>query len=161
MFATVGPFLLARIHQSNTVDFNMSESTPNPAELRESVWLVIAPVWQVSEGRSALDRASLAGIRTTLTMASFGFALAAFFRAPHQTNPGEKTLRPHEGAILFGVALIVLGLVATPPAGAADWFTLRRLRRGEIPVLRQWPLSITVAMLFSALCLVGFWALFM
>ncbi len=94
-------------------------------------------------------------------MASFGFALAAFFRSLHEINPDEKTLRLHQGAILFGVALIVLGLVATLLAGAAHWFTLRRLRRGASPVLRQWPLSITVAMLFIVIGLAGLWALFM
>ena len=108
----------------------------------------------------APDRTTLAWIRTALTMASFGFALAAFFRSLQEKNPGEKTLRLHEGAILFGVALIVLGLVATLLAGAAHWFTLRRLRRSESPVLRQWPLSITVAMLFGVICLAGLWALF-
>jgi len=66
----------------------------------------------------------------------------------------------HQSAIAFGVALIVLGLVATVLAGRSHSFSLRRLLRGQSPVLTQWPLSITVAMLFVVIGLVGLWALF-
>ncbi len=108
----------------------------------------------------ALDRTTLAWIRTTLTMASFGFGLVAFFRSLREMNPGEEALRLHRGAIHFGLALIVLGLVATVLAGVSHWFTLRRLRRGQRPIMRQWPVSITVAMLFAVICLAGLWALY-
>jgi hypothetical protein len=66
----------------------------------------------------------------------------------------------HHGTIDFGIALIVVGLVATALASVSHWFTLRRLRRGERPVLQQWPLSITLAMLLAVLCLAGLWAMF-
>jgi inner membrane protein YidH len=108
----------------------------------------------------ALDRTTLAWIRTTLTMASFGFGMVAFFRTLRERSPSAETLRLHQGAIGFGVALIVLGLVATVLAGLSHWLTLRRLRRGQTPVLTPWPLSITVAMLFVVIGLVGLWALF-
>ncbi len=108
----------------------------------------------------ALDRTTLAWIRTTLTMASFGFGMVAFFRSIRQESPNEETLKLHQGAILFGTALIILGIVATVLAGLSHWFTLRRLLRGESPVLSQWPLSITVAMLSAVLGLAGLWALF-
>lgn len=108
----------------------------------------------------ALDRTTLAWIRTTLTMASFGFGLVAFFRAVRESSPSAETQRLHEGAIAFGLALIVLGLIATVAAGLSHWFTLRRLLRGQPPVLTSWPLSITVAFLFAVIGLVGLWALF-
>lgn len=108
----------------------------------------------------ALDRTMLAWIRTTLTMASFGFGLVAFFRAVRKASPGEETARLHQGAIFFGLALIVTGLVVTVLAAVSHWFTLRRLRRSERPVVGQWPLSITVAMLLAVLCLAGLWELF-
>ena len=60
----------------------------------------------------------------------------------------------------FGVSLIILGIVATLLAGASHWLTLRRLRRGESPVVTQWPLSLTVAMLSAVIGLAGLWALF-
>lgn len=109
----------------------------------------------------ALDRTTLAWIRTALTMASFGFGLVGFFRSLQRDVPGEATQRLHRGAVGFGVALIVLGTVATALAGLSQWLTLRRLKRGENPVLREWTLSITVAMLLAVLCLVGLWELFL
>jgi hypothetical protein len=66
----------------------------------------------------------------------------------------------HQGAVSFGLGLIVLGLVATVLSGVSHWFTLRRLRRGERLSLTQWPLSIAVAMLLAVMCLAGLWALF-
>lgn len=94
-------------------------------------------------------------------MASFGFGLVGFFRSLQREIPGEETRRLHQGAVGFGVALIVLGTVATVVAGLSHWSTLRRLSRGESPVLRQWPLSITVAMLLAIICLAGLSALFL
>jgi len=108
----------------------------------------------------ALDRTTLAWIRTTLTMASFGFGMIAFFRSIRQQSPSEETLRLHQGAIRFGTSLIILGIVAMVLAGSSHWLTLRRLRRGESPVVTQWPLSITVAMLLAVIGLVALWFLF-
>jgi putative membrane protein len=107
----------------------------------------------------ALDRTTLAWVRTTLTMASFGFGLVTFFRSMQQASPSAETARLHQGAIHFGVALIVLGILTMAAASHSHWFTLRRLRRGEAPVLTQWPLSIAVALLFSVIGLFGLWEL--
>jgi putative membrane protein len=108
----------------------------------------------------ALDRTTLAWIRTTLTMASFGFGMVAFFRTIEERSPTEATIRLHQGAIRMGTALILLGIGSMVLAGVSHWFTLRRLRRGHGPTLRQWPLSLTVAMLSAVLGLAGLWALF-
>src|SRR5215471_16900551 len=80
----------------------------------------------------ALDRTTLAWIRTTLTMASFGFGLVAFFRSLQQGSPSAETARFHQGAIHFGVALIVMGILAMTCAAISHWFTLHRLRRGQV-----------------------------
>ena len=108
----------------------------------------------------ALDRTTLAWIRTALTMASFGFGMVAFFRTLEERSPGAESLRLHQDAKRMGTALILLGIFATLLAGLSHWSTLRRLRRGETPVLNPWPLSLTVAMLFAVLALAGLWALF-
>ena len=108
----------------------------------------------------ALDRTTLAWIRTTLSMVTFGFGTIGFFRSLRQANPTPEAIHMHEGAIRFGEALVVLGLIATVLAGISAWFTLRRLRRDEAPVLTQWPLSITVAMLLTVLGLVSLWYVF-
>ena len=108
----------------------------------------------------ALERTTLAWIRTTLTMASFGFGTVAFFRSLREANQSAETIRLHEVAIRFGVALILVAIAATVLAGLSHWFSLRRLRRSETPVISQWPLSITVGMLLAVAGLVGLWSLF-
>ena len=133
----------------------MSQEAPNPRQVHGH-----HPDLGGFNAKLALDRTTLAWIRTTLTMASFGFGMVAFFRPSAESSQEEKIVRMHQGAVRFGVALIILGLVATLLAGASHWFNLRRLRRGEHPALRQWPLSITVAMLFAIMCLFGLWEVF-
>ena len=132
----------------------MSQETPNPGGPRGDL-----PGMAGFNTKLALDRTTLAWIRTTVTMASFGFGMVAFFRSLQQASPDAETTRLHQGAIHFGVALIVLGILAMTCAGFSHWLTLRRLRRGEAPVLSRWPLSITVAMLLTIIGLVGLWEL--
>jgi len=108
----------------------------------------------------ALDRTTLAWVRTTLTMATFGFGMIGFFRAIEERSPNQKSEVLHQGAIKFGTALVILGLIATVLSGVSHWLNLRRLRRDESVVISQWPLSITVAMLLSILGLAALWSLF-
>jgi len=105
----------------------------------------------------ALDRTTLAWIRTTLTMATFGFGTVGFFRSLREKSPSPEAIQMHQGAIAFGISLIVLGLVATVAAGISHWLTLRRLRNNQTPVLSQWPLSITVAMFLVIVGLISLW----
>ena len=105
----------------------------------------------------ALDRTTLAWIRTTLTMGTFGFGTIGFFRTLREKNPTPDAVREHEGAIAFGIGLVVLGCASTVAAGVSHWLTLRRLRRGETPVVSQWPLSITVAMFLAVIGLISLW----
>jgi putative membrane protein len=132
----------------------MSQETPNLRDPRGE-----RPGLAEFNIKLALDRTTLTWISTTLTMASFGFGMVAFFRSLQQRSPSAETAHLHQGAIHFGVALIVMGLLAIMCAGLSHWFTLRRLQRGEAPVLSPWPLSITVALLFSVIGLVGLWEL--
>lgn len=132
----------------------MSQETPRFESLRAD-----PPGMAGFNTKLALDRTTLAWVRTTLTMASFGFGMVAFFRSLQQGSPSAETVRLHRGAIHFGVALIVLGILAMTCASLSHWFTLRRLQRGEVPVLSPWPLSITVALLFSLIGLFGLWEL--
>lgn len=108
----------------------------------------------------ALDRTTLAWIRTTLAIAGFGFGMVGFFRALQEKNPSPESVRLHDGAVRFGTTLVVLGIIASMLAAGSHWLTLRRLLQGKTPVLTQWPLSITVALLLAILGLGGLWALF-
>jgi putative membrane protein len=79
----------------------------------------------------SLDRTTLAWIRTALTMATFGFGLVAFLRTLQERSPTPQSVHLHEGAIMFGTALVILGIVAPVLAGIAHRLTLRRLHRGQ------------------------------
>ena len=108
----------------------------------------------------ALDRTTLAWIRTALTMASFGFGMVAFFRSREIESPGAESAWLHHRAVGAGAALLALGIVALVLAGASHWFSVRKLRRGEHPEMWAWPLSIMLAILCAGLGLAGLWALF-
>jgi putative membrane protein len=108
----------------------------------------------------ALDRTTLAWIRTALTFATFGFGMVGFFRAMEQMTHSEQAVRLHQAAIHMGVALIVIGMVATILAAFSHWMTLRRLRRGEPLSVTQWPLTIMIAVLISVLGLYALWSMF-
>jgi putative membrane protein len=107
----------------------------------------------------ALERTTLAWVRTALSMVSLGFGIAAFFRSLRLAHPGEETRRLHLSAIGFGLSLIVLGLIALALAGTAHHRDLQRLGRGEPPRLRKWPLSLTLTLLLGLLGLAGLGAL--
>lgn len=107
----------------------------------------------------ALDRTTLAWIRTALTFATFGFGMIGFYRALRQINDNPANKRLHEGAIHFGVALVIIGIAALLLTAVAHWSALRRLSRGESLTLNQWPLTIAVCVLVSVLGLYGLWVI--
>jgi putative membrane protein len=108
----------------------------------------------------ALDRTTLAWIRTALTFATFGFGMVGFFRAMEQMTHSEQAVRLHQAAIHMGVALIVIGMVATILAAFSHWMILRKLRRGDQLSIAQWPLTITIAVFLSVLGLYALWSMF-
>jgi putative membrane protein len=69
----------------------------------------------------ALDRTTLAWVRTTLTMGTFGFGTIAFFRAMTEKAATPEAIRLHHGAVRFGMSLVLLGVVATVLAAISHW----------------------------------------
>jgi putative membrane protein len=108
----------------------------------------------------ALDRTTLAWVRTTLTMSSFGLGMIAFFRTIRMEANTPESVRLHEAAIHFGVALVLIGVVATAAVAVSHVSALRKLRTGEMPMAAKWPLSITFALLLALLALWGLWGTF-
>ncbi len=108
----------------------------------------------------ALDRTTLSWIRTALTFATFGFGMIGFFRALRLATNSEQAVLLHQGAIKMGVALVLIGTVATVLAATSHWRALRKMRRGEQLSVAKWPLSIAVAVLIAILGLYGLWCIF-
>ena len=69
----------------------------------------------------------------------------------------SETIRLHQGAIHFGVALVLIGVVATVFVCISHLSNLQKLRRGETPVPAFWSLSIIIAVLLALLALGGLW----
>lgn len=108
----------------------------------------------------SLERTTLAWVRTTLTMSSFGLGMIGFFRTIRMQANTPESVRLHEAAIHFGVALVLIGVVATVLVAVAHVSALRKLRAGEMPMATKWPLSITFALLLALLALWGMWSAF-
>jgi putative membrane protein len=108
----------------------------------------------------AIDRTTLAWIRTTLGMSSFGLGMIGFFRSVREHAETPESIRLHEGAIHFGVLLVVIGVVASVMVAISHLSMLRKLRAGETPVPAAWPLSITICLLLSLLAVGGLWMVF-
>jgi len=108
----------------------------------------------------SLDRTTLAWVRTTLTMSSFGLGMIAFFRTIRMQANTPESVRLHEAAIHFGVALVVIGVVASGLVAVSHLSALRKVRAGEMPMAARWPLSITLALLLALLALWAMWVTF-
>ena len=109
----------------------------------------------------SLDRTTLAWIRTTLTMSSFGLGMIGFFRTLRQEGETPETIRLHQGAVHFGVALVVIGVIATVLVAISHLSMVRKLRAGEMPLPTMWPLSITISLLLALLALGGLWGFYL
>jgi putative membrane protein len=108
----------------------------------------------------SLDRTTLAWVRTTLAMSSFGLGMIGFFRTLRQQAETPESIRLHEWAIRFGLALVVIGVVATVLVAISHLSMVRKLRAGEMPQPTAWPLSITFSLLLALLALGGLWTVF-
>jgi len=134
----------------------MNQQEPGSADPRVDLARLRTQIAKVRT-QLAFDRTTLAWIRTAITMATFGFGMIGFFRTLEEKYPTARSAQLHQGAIRFGIALVVIGIAATILSGVSHWFSLRKLRRGDDIALTQWPLSITLAMLLSILGLAGLW----
>jgi putative membrane protein len=108
----------------------------------------------------ALDRTTLAWIRTTLGMTSFGLGMIGFFRTLRQRSETPETIRMHQSAIHFGVALVLIGVAATVVVCISHLSNLQKLRRGETPTPAFWSLSIAIGILLALLALAGLWSFY-
>src|SRR5271168_4565514 len=106
----------------------------------------------------ALDRTTLAWVRTTLSMSSFGLGMIGFFRTVRQQSGTPESIRLHENAIHFGVVLVVIGVVASVLVAISHLSMVRKLRAGDVPLPTMWPLSVTISLLLALLALGGLWA---
>ena len=87
--------------------------------------------------------------------------MIGFFRALRRESATPENIRRHQAAIHFGVALVVLGVIATILVAIWHHSVVRKLRAGQIPKVMYWPLSITISLILSLMALAGLWSLFL
>ena len=90
-------------------------------------------------------------------MTTFGLGLIGFFRTLRQQSQTPESIRLHQGAIHFGVALVLTGVVSTVLVSVSHLTNLQKLNRGETPTIALWPLCITIALLLAIFALAGLW----
>jgi len=88
-------------------------------------------------------------------MVGFGFGMAAFFRSLLLAHPGKQTESLHLTAIGLGTALLVLGLVTMVLPSLSHRVDVGHLRRGEVPALRVWWLSLAMVLTLTLLAVSG------
>ena len=94
----------------------MDEQFQNPPDRRVEFAIDRTDIANVRT-QVALERTTRTWIRTSLTLATFGFGLVRFFQSIEDSSPGEKSHRLYENAIHSGIALIALGIVAMTLSG--------------------------------------------
>jgi putative membrane protein len=106
--------------------------------------------------RMAIDRTMMATLRTALSLVSFGFTIFSFFRV----LGGDDVLGaaiPEGAPARFGLALVVLGLLALAHGIWFDWAAVKRLEterailvsQGYLPELK--PISRSAIQLLALL----------
>ncbi len=91
-------------------------------------------------------------------MNSFGLGIIAF-RTLRKENETPTTVHLHERAVFLGETLVLIGIVATFLVALAHLRNLRRLRRGEVPSVARFPLSVGIALLLALIFLGALWYL--
>ena len=102
----------------------------------------------------AAERTLLAWIRTGLAMMGFGFVVARFalYLRELQMSAGRSLIRPPDGSLWFGTALVLMGVFVNLSAALKHTRLVRQLRQGTWSPDQTSRSSIAVAI---ALALVG------
>jgi putative membrane protein len=106
--------------------------------------------------RQASDRTLMAWIRTALSLIGFGFAIASFRDILIE---GGFIRNPHNvlnGALVFGLGFISLGVLGLLAATMQHWNILQHLKRDDFSYTGFRPLAFIMAILLMLIGLFAF-----
>jgi putative membrane protein len=106
--------------------------------------------------RQASDRTLMAWIRTALSLIGFGFAIASFRDILLE---GGFIRNPHNvlnGALVFGLGFISLGVLGLLAATMQHWNILQHLKRDDFSYTGFRPLAFIMAILLMLIGLFAF-----
>jgi putative membrane protein len=101
----------------------------------------------------AAERTLLAWVRTGLALMGFGFVVARFGLFLRELA-AVRDDAPHPGSGLslwVGTALVILGVGVNVAAVVKNWYTVRRLERGQPLRFTPWSLGMAVALMLGLL----------
>jgi inner membrane protein YidH len=106
--------------------------------------------------RQASDRTLMAWVRTSLSLIGFGFAIASFRDILLE---GGLIRNPHKGlngALVFGLSFISLGVLGLLAATLQHWNILQHLKQDDFAYTGFRPLAFVMAILLMLIGLFAF-----
>ena len=101
--------------------------------------------------RFAAERTFLAWVRTSLALMGFGFIVARSDWLLQGANGSSSPLAHPSTSLLFGVALVVLGVIINLAAATEHFIVIMRFNRGEPYRPHPWPIAVSLAAVLAAL----------
>jgi putative membrane protein len=105
--------------------------------------------------RQASERTLMAWVRTALALIGFGFGIAQFRDMVGQAEGAGRPLEQLNGAVLFGLSFIILGIAGLSAATYQHWHILQQIKRNRFDYTGFRPLALIAAILLIIIGLFG------
>jgi putative membrane protein len=106
--------------------------------------------------RQASDRTLMAWVRTSLSLIGFGFAIASFRDILLEGGLIRNPHKEFNGALVFGLSFISLGVLGLLAATLQHWNILQHLKQADFSYTGFRPLAFIMAILLMLIGLFAF-----
>ena len=106
--------------------------------------------------RQASDRTLMAWVRSALSLIGFGFAIASFRDILLEGGLIRNPHKEFNGALVFGLSFISLGVLGLLAATMQHWRILQHLKRDDFSYTGYRPLAFIMAILLMLTGLFAF-----
>jgi putative membrane protein len=106
--------------------------------------------------RQASDRTLMAWVRTALSLIGFGFAIASFRDILLEGGLIRNPHKEFNGALVFGLSFISLGVLGLLAATLQHWNILQHLKQDDFSYTGFRPLAFVMAILLMLTGLFAF-----
>ncbi len=111
--------------------------------------------------RQASDRTLMAWVRTSLSLIGFGFGIASFRDILLEGGLIRNPQKEFNGALIFGLSFISLGVLGLLAATMQHWRILQHLKQADFSYTGFRPLAFVMAILLMLIGLFAFIAVLM
>jgi putative membrane protein len=106
--------------------------------------------------RQASDRTLMAWVRTSLSLIGFGFGIASFRDILLEGGLIRNPLKGFNGALVFGLSFIALGVLGLLAATVQHWRILQHLKQDDFSYFGFQPLAFIMAIMLMIIGLFAF-----